>query len=376
MVLALDLNAFFRLQSLVEPLGISPPFHRPAGELVDDHHTAVFDDVIGVALEQTVRAQGGVDMVDQRDVLQIVQRAAFNQANLGQQRLDMLGAGISESGGLLLFVDLVILRHQFRDQGVDLAIKGRAVLGRAGDNQRRARLVDEDRVDLVDDGEVELALDHVIQAELHIVAQVIEAEFVVGAISDIGGVLSAPRVIVETVDDAAGGQAQLFINLPHPAGVTAGQIIVHCDDMHTGPVESIEINRQGRHQGLALTGFHLRDPAHVQDHAADQLDVEMALTEGAFGGLANRRESFLQKIVEGRPGGETVAEFRGLGSQRGVVQSLHFRLEGVDRGDPRRQPFEDPVILRPKQGLGQISKHDTSRVKSRPPPHPLPPADR
>ena len=98
MVLALDLNAFFRLQSLVEPLGISPPFHRPAGELVDDHHTAVFDDVIGVALEQAVRAQGGVDMVDQRYVLQIVQRAVFNQANLGQQRLDMLGAGIGEGG--------------------------------------------------------------------------------------------------------------------------------------------------------------------------------------------------------------------------------------------------------------------------------------
>ena len=33
------------------------------------------------------------------------------------------------------------------------------LLRRPGDDQRRARLVDQDVVDLVDDGEVELALD-------------------------------------------------------------------------------------------------------------------------------------------------------------------------------------------------------------------------
>ena len=53
---------------------------------------------------------------------------------------------------------------------------------------RGTRLVDEDRVHFVDHGEVQLALELVVQAEGHVVAQVIEAEFVVGAVGDIGGV--------------------------------------------------------------------------------------------------------------------------------------------------------------------------------------------
>jgi hypothetical protein len=48
---------------------------------------------------------------------------------------------------------------------------------RAGDDQRRARLVDEDRVDFVDDAELVVALDLVLLARGHaVVAQVVEAE--------------------------------------------------------------------------------------------------------------------------------------------------------------------------------------------------------
>ena len=62
------------------------------------------------------------------------------------------------------------------------------LVGRAADDQRRARLVDEDRVDLVDDGEVVAALDRSSAVHGHVVAQVVEAELVVGAVGDVGGV--------------------------------------------------------------------------------------------------------------------------------------------------------------------------------------------
>ena len=45
--------------------------------------------------------------------------------------------------------------------------------------------------------------------------------------------------------------------------------------------------RERAGQRLALAGAHLGDGAAVQHHAADQLDVEMALAEGALGGLAS-----------------------------------------------------------------------------------------
>jgi hypothetical protein len=61
-------------------------------------------------------------------------------------------------------------------------------LGLAADDERRAGLVDEDRVDLVDDGVVERALHVLERRELHVVAQVVEAELVVLAVGDVAPV--------------------------------------------------------------------------------------------------------------------------------------------------------------------------------------------
>jgi hypothetical protein len=57
----------------------------------------------------------------------------------------------------------------------------------ARDDERGAGLVDEDRVDLVDDRVVVAAL-HLLGSRLigHVVAQVVEAELVVGAVGDVG----------------------------------------------------------------------------------------------------------------------------------------------------------------------------------------------
>ena len=55
----------------------------------------------------------------------------------------------------------------------------------------RARLVDEDGVDFVDDREIVAALDHLLEMELHIVAQIVEAELVVGGVGHVAGILLA-----------------------------------------------------------------------------------------------------------------------------------------------------------------------------------------
>ena len=67
------------------------------------------------------------------------------------------------------------------------------------------------------------------------------------------------------------------------------------------PVSAFEYGRQGRDQRLALAGLHLGDLAAVEHHAADQLDVEVALAERAARGLAHHREGlgqhFIQRLV-------------------------------------------------------------------------------
>ena len=63
LVLALDLDLFLRFHRLVQPVAPAPAGHEAAGELIDDDHLAVLDHVVDVALEEAVRAQGLVDMV-------------------------------------------------------------------------------------------------------------------------------------------------------------------------------------------------------------------------------------------------------------------------------------------------------------------------
>ena len=65
------------LQRLMQAFRIAPARHHAAGELVDDHDLVVADDVILVARKQRVRAQRLVDVVHDRDVLDVIERLAL-----------------------------------------------------------------------------------------------------------------------------------------------------------------------------------------------------------------------------------------------------------------------------------------------------------
>ena len=81
------------------------------------------------------------------------------------------------------------------------------------------------------------------------------------------------------MDDDADLHAQGLVDAAHPFGVAFGEVIVDGDDVDALAREGIQIDRQGSDQRLAFAGLHLGDRALVQDHAADELDVEMALPE-------------------------------------------------------------------------------------------------
>ena len=80
-----------------------------------------------------------------------------------------------------------------------------------------------------------------------------------------------------------------------------------------------------RHEGLALAGLHLGDPAEVQGGAAHQLDVVVALTDDPLGRLAHDREGLDQQVVEVLAVVEALAELGGLGPQRVVAEGAASR---------------------------------------------------
>ena len=86
------------------------------------------------------------------------------------------------------------------------------LLRRAADDQGRARLVDQDVVDLVHDGVVPAtALHLVLDAHRHVVAQVIEPEFVVGPVENVGPVSILALHRVKVLERSAAGFDQFRI---------------------------------------------------------------------------------------------------------------------------------------------------------------------
>ena len=212
LVLLLDPDALLRLDRLVQALRPAPAVEDPARELVDDLDLAVDDGVVDVALVERLGLQRLDQVVDQRAVLGLVEvvdaeeALGLGDALLGHRdRLVLLLELVVELGDELLLGPRIHAlwplagHHRLGQLGEADVVVGRLLRG-AGDDQRRARLVDEDVVDLVDDrvvvhadrlavlGDAAAVLDLLLQRRRHVVAQVVEAELGVRAVRDVGRV--------------------------------------------------------------------------------------------------------------------------------------------------------------------------------------------
>ena len=142
----------------MKALVVAAPVERTTGVLVDDQHVAVHDDIVLVALEQLLGLDGVVEVGDQRRVLGLVQVVDAEAV------LDDRDALLDDRDRALLLVHLVVLvALQSTNEPRELRVPLHRVLGGAGDDERGARLVHEDRVDLVDDRVVVTALHAVVE---------------------------------------------------------------------------------------------------------------------------------------------------------------------------------------------------------------------
>ncbi len=348
-VLLLDGHALLRLDRLVQPVGPAAALEGAPGELVDDLHLAAGDEIVLVPLVEVLRRQGLgqlVDVVDRDGVVDVVDP---------DRLLHLLDARLQRDHRLLLLVDLVVdVAGQGAGDGGELVVQLGRLVGRARDDQRRAGLVDEDGVDLVDDGEHVLALGHLLAGAGHVVAQVVEAELVVGAVGDVravGGPLE--HGVLDRGRDQADGQPEPAVDPAHPLGVARGQVLVHRDHVHAPAVEPVEVGGQRGDEGLALAGLHLGDPAEVQRHPAHELHVEVALPEDPPARLADDGVGLDEEVVQRLPLVQALAELDRLVGERLVAQRLHVRLEGADE----RHELGQPPDLLALTGFEDLREH-------------------
>src|ERR1700678_2712058 len=178
----------------------------------------------------------------------------------------VIAGGVAFSG--LLALDL-LAAHQLGDDSVDLVILVGGFFAWTRNNQRSAGFVHQDRIYFVHDREVVAALGTILQAEFHVVAQIVEAVLVVGAVSDIGGVIGATLLVVQIVHKNSVRQPQEPVDAAHPFGVALGQIIVDRDDVDALAFERIQVAGQRGNQRFAFARPHFGDAAPVQKNATD-----------------------------------------------------------------------------------------------------------
>ena len=353
-MLLLDPDALLRLDRLVQALRPATALHDPAGELVDDLHLVVLDHVVDVELVEGLRLQRLDEVIDELDVLRGVQVVD------PQRALDLLDALLGRRDRLELLVVLVVGARRLgrplripgpvlvadellRDPRHRVVRLGRG-LGLAGDDQRRPRLVDQDRVDLVHDRVRVPPLDDAVERDGHVVAQVVEAELGVRAIRDVGVVGGLADVERHHVLDVRHGHAEALEDAAVPLGVALGEVVVDRDEVDALALERVQVQRQRGDERLALAGLHLGDVALVQDDPAHQLDVEDALVGLALARLADGRERLEEQLLDRLAVLEPLPELGGLAAQLVVAQRLELGLERGDVVGLLGQPFQPPAL--------------------------------
>ena len=180
------------------------------------------------------------------------------------------------------------------------------------------------------------ALDALLGAHDHVVAQVIETELGVRAVGDVGQVRGLLRLEAHAVLDKAHVHAQEAVYAPHPFRVALGQVVVHRHDVDVLALERVQVTGERGHERLSLAGVHLGDMAVVQGHAAHQLHVVMALPQHALRRLAHGRERLGQHAREVLAVFDALLVQARLCAKLVIAHGLELGLQRVDlRNDLR-----------------------------------------
>ena len=334
LVFGLDGHILLGLYGLVQAVAPAATRHQATGKFVhNDDFRAFFTvlyHVVLVAVVQIVRPQSRIQMVHQRDISGVVQRCAFGQqahvlqngfgvlvSLLGQ--IDLLGFFVH--GKVAGFDDAfaghgVFLPFLAREHGRDLVhglVQIALVFGLAADDERGTRFVDQNGIHFIDDGVVQRALHALDRVVHHVVAQVVKAVFVVGAVGDVGVVGGLFLLAVHAGQVDADGEPQKVVQPAHGLGIAVGQIVVDGNNVYPFARQGVEVNRQRGCKRFAFARAHFGDFAFVQRLAANHLHIEMSHVHDTLAGFAHQGKGLRQQAVQRGAFAQAFAESLGLG---------------------------------------------------------------
>ena len=281
-----------------------PVVDDTAGELVDHADPPVAHEIVDVATQQHAGMQGTVELGEEREVLGVVQTGD------AQIALETRDARLGQLDASTVLVGVEIdTRRQRGDMRRDTTSRCAPSVDLSRDDQRHARLVDQQRVGLVDHRHVEWPVHDVPGIGRPQVAQVIKARLLGGHVGDVSAVRATPRLHHRALLDVGDRHAEHPVDRLHPLGVTSRQVVVERQDVHPLARQGVKRHRHHRRERFALAGSHLDDTSLRERQRRDDLHVEWPETQRAPGHLSHQGE---ERSAEGLEG----SVVRGLGAQR------------------------------------------------------------
>ena len=169
--------------------------------------------------------------------------------------------------------------------------------------------------------------------------QVIEDQFLVGAIGHVAGIGRALLLKIHVMQHAAHAEPQLTEDRCDFFCVTLGQIVIDRDHMNATADEGMNRDRQCRGQGLALASGHFREMPAGHDKARLKLVVVKGETAGAIERLVYRGHHIRQAARRQRPLPQSDAACLRLGPQsvrRQVAQAATRRTHTCHKPAARK----------------------------------------
>ena len=272
--------------------------------------------------------------------------------------LDLLNSRLIERNAMRLLIDRVIfIALEKRHEPIDFSIQVQILLQLPRYDERRPRLVDQNRVNLVDNRIMMTPLHILRQLILHIIAQIIETKLVIRTIRNVAKIRRTTLVVVQVRQYLPYRKTQKLVNLTHPIRVTARQIIVHRHQMRTLALQRIQIHRTSRHERLPLARLHLRYHPTMKHDPTDELHIVMAHVQHATTRLSHRRKRLRQQLIQRRPLAQLLLKLRRLRSQFVIAQRTYRRLQLVDLHHHWPQLAHHALMTRPKYPLYKIQHH-------------------
>ncbi len=146
----------------------------------------------------------------------------------------------------------------------------------------------------------------------HVVAEVVETEFVVGSVGDVAGVGGLFVGWALAVRDDSDSEAHKFKKSAHPFGITSSEVIIDRYYEYSFASKGIEVSRHRTYKCFTFPSFHFGDVSLVHYDPTEELDVkrnhvpDFGLTSylplfpyKSAASVFDEGESFWQEVVEG-----------------------------------------------------------------------------